>query len=410
MTTYSFEIIGSADALAIAPSDTLTFATGPASAVGVRYSPLDLTLPARIEVTAGGRTVAFGTGLSDLTQNGGAILPDGSRLFIGGAGNDSVLGSIGGDGLYGGAGDDTLDGGKGDDFLQGNSGADVLTGGFGANTLYGGQGSDTLIAANGAETAGAFAHGNLGHDEVIGGGGNDTLLGGQGDDFIAGRGGNDYLSGDLGEDELHGGEGADTLLGGAGKDVIQTGGGGDRVLGGDGDDMIVVELSGGAVVNGEAGDDIIVAAGLGKDLLSGGEGHDRFEFVTKTGPTAGQDDVILDWETGDQLSFAQVSIHSILPLSYSEFAADSYAQAWPSPISISPAPARSMWRPRSARTSSCSPTPMAIARTAPTSRSCWPEPPWTRSAWPTSSRRRRRGPYRDPAGCSSVSRRRSCRH
>jgi Ca2+-binding RTX toxin-like protein len=327
MTTYSFETIGSADALAISASDTLLFAQGPASAIGVRYSPLDLTLPARIEVTVGDRTVAFGTGLADLTLHGGAILPDGSKLFVGSAQDDRVTGTDAGDGLYGGAGADSLDGGRGADFLQGNSGDDSLTGGFGANIVYGGQGDDLIIAANGAETAGAFAHGNMGHDEVIGGGGNDTLLGGQGDDFIAGRNGDDYLSGDLGEDELHGGQGADTLLGGAGKDVIQTGGGADRVLGGDGDDLIVIELSGGAIVDGQAGNDTIVEAGLGKDLISGGEGRDRFEFVTKTGPTEGQDDVILDWEAGDQLHFAQVSIYSILPLSYSEFAADSYAQA-----------------------------------------------------------------------------------
>ncbi|OYW26502.1 MAG: hypothetical protein B7Z44_15690 [Caulobacter sp. 12-67-6] len=49
--------------------------------------------------------------------------------------------------------------------------------------------------------------------------------------------------------------------------------------------------------------------------------------MTKTGPTEGQDDVILDWEAGDQFNFPQVSIYSILPMSYSEFAADSYAQA-----------------------------------------------------------------------------------
>ena len=327
MTTYHFDTIESADALAITAADTLIFATGPASAVGVRYSPLDLPLPPRIDMTVGDRTVAFGSELSGLTQNGGAVLPDGSRLFIGGVQDDRVTGADASDGLFGGAGADSLDGGRGDDFLQGNSGNDSLTGGFGANTVHGGQGDDLIIAADGAETAGSFAHGNLGQDEVIGGGGNDTLLGGQGNDFIAGRDGDDYLSGDLGDDELHGGDGADILLGGAGKDIIQTGGGADRVRGGEGDDLIVIELSGGAIVDGQAGNDTIVAAGLGKDILSGGEGRDRFEFVTKTGPTEGQDDVILDWEAGDQFNFAQFSIYSILPLSYSEFEADSYAQA-----------------------------------------------------------------------------------
>lgn len=327
MTTYSFETIGSAEALAIAPSDILTFANGPANAVTVHYSPLDLTLPARIEVTVGDRTVAFGTGLSDLTQNGGAIFADGSKLLIGGAGNEILGGSAAGDALYGGAGDDNLDGAQGDDVLQGNSGHDVIYGGSGSNTIHGGKDDDVIFASLGTETRGSFANGNLGDDEIFGGGGADTLRGGQGEDLVSGGAGNDFLAGDLGKDELFGGAGDDTLLGGGGNDIIHTGGGQDRVLGGDGDDLIIIQYSGLAVVDGEGGDDVIVSAAPGKDFLSGGDGHDRFEFATRTGPAAGQDDVILDWESGDQLNFVEVRIQAILPLSYSEFTADSYAQA-----------------------------------------------------------------------------------
>lgn len=327
MASYSFETIQADQALAITASDILTFASGSANQASVAYSPLDLPLPARIEVTVAGRTVVFGTELADLTQRGGAVWPDGSKLFIGGDQGEQAFGSDGGDALYGGGGADTLYGGQGDDVLQGNVGDDVLTGGLGANTLHGGKGDDSLFAASEGETRGAYAHGNQGNDEVIGGGGADTLLGGQGDDFMAGRDGDDYLSGDLGDDELHGGAGADVMLGGAGNDILQTGGGQDWVFGGDGDDMIVVQLSGGAAVFAGAGNDTIVSVAAGKDVLWGDGGRDTFEFAVVAAPTEGLDDVIMDWGADDRLRFAEVSAYSILPRSYSEFVADSYAQA-----------------------------------------------------------------------------------
>lgn len=354
MTTHNFETIGAAQALAISGADSLVFTTGSGNSVSVAYGPEDLPQPPRITVTQNGHAVEFGEGLVDLTLHAKAIFPDGSRLFVGGSQNDKVSGSDAGDGLYGGAGADTLNGGGGDDFMQGNSGDDVLIGGLGSNTVYGGKGDDVIYASSDSETRGSFGHGNLGNDDVFGGGGDDTLLGGQGDDYLDGRAGDDYLSGDLGDDtllgglgddllagragddyltggdgddDLFGGEGADTLLGGAGLDKIQTNGGRDRVLGGDGDDVIVIDGPGGAIVNGEAGNDLIVSAAAGKDILSGGEGKDRFEIVATDPPTEGQDDVILDWESGDQLSFFGVSIYSILPRSYSEFVADSYASA-----------------------------------------------------------------------------------
>ncbi len=46
-----------------------------------------------------------------------------------------------------------------------------------------------------------------------------------------------------------------------------------------------------------------------------------------TGPAEGQDDEIRDWSSGEDLRFAQVSIYAVLPKSYSEFTAGSYAQA-----------------------------------------------------------------------------------
>ncbi|HEY8572581.1 hypothetical protein [Phenylobacterium sp.] len=328
MTAYVFETITPDEAMTIRPEDTLEFRSAPASAIGVTYnSSTGLLQIVTITITAGGRSVTFNTTVAEVSQRGGIVAADGSKLLIGGGADDRLTGGQGADGLYGGYGNDSLDGDLGDDLIQGNAGDDLLTGGFGANVLYGGKGNDTLFASDTGETRGAFAHGNQGDDEVFGGGGGDTLLGGQGDDLVGGLGGNDYISGDLGNDELHGGAGDDTLVGGAGDDVIQTGGGADLVLAGDGNDRIAVFYSGGATVDAGEGRDTITSVSPGRDVLKGGEGADVFEFVPTTRPTEGQDDMILDWSSEDRFAFGQVSIYSIQPRQYSEFTAGSYREA-----------------------------------------------------------------------------------
>ncbi|WP_374468692.1 calcium-binding protein [Phenylobacterium sp.] len=338
MATYAFETITADQAANITAADTVTFA-GAANRVGLVYQSYD---PAALSpevpsilVTLDGRTVKFGTNFTQVTKVGQAVFGDGSKLVVGDTSDDWIGGSAQDDGLYGGPGADTVHGGRGDDLVQGNGGDDLLNGDLGSNTLYGGQGNDTIYVSTDAEVRGGFAHGNVGNDEIYGGGGGDTLLGGKGDDLLAGLGGADYLSGDLGDDELHGGEGADTLLGGDGNDIIQTGGGADRVLAGAGDDRVAIFYGGGAVVDGEGGNDTITSVSAGKDILRGGAGRDVFEFVSHTDPAQGQDDTILDWSgADDKLSFAQVSIYagpgeaaSILPREYSEFVANSYAEA-----------------------------------------------------------------------------------
>ncbi len=332
MAAYAFETITAEQALNIQPTDVVTFDAGPANLATIlyqSYDPAALTpeVPA-ILVTLAGRMVKFDTDLVRISDAGGLKFADGSVLVVGDTGDERANGSDGPDGLYGGPGADTLSGGKGDDLLQGNSGDDQLSGGGGANTVYGGRGGDVIWAAAGSEAKGAFAHGNQGDDEVYGGGGSDTLLGGQGDDMVGGGDGNDYLSGDLGDDDLHGGDGADTLVGGAGDDVIQTGGGGDRVIAGDGDDRIAIFYGGGATVDAGSGNDTFTSASVGKDILSRREGRDLFEFVAKSGPAQGLDDVILDWNAvDDRIHFDQVSIYTILPRSYSEFVAAGYVEA-----------------------------------------------------------------------------------
>jgi Ca2+-binding RTX toxin-like protein len=302
MAAYAFHTITAEQARTMSAADRITFAGGPASSVGVVYryfepaAPGQVTVPVVpwIEVTYRGRTVNFATEIVQVADAGGLVFEDGSMLHIGDAAGDSVSGSGLGDALYGGPGADALYGAAGDDLIQGNTGSDTLSGGAGVDTIYGGQGDDVITTSRGfvpgsPPEEGDWAHGNLGDDEIIGGRGSDTLYGGQGQDFLGGSDGEDYLSGDLGDDELMGGQGADTLVGGAGNDILNGGG--------------------------------------GRDQLSGGEGRDRFEIVAKSRPGEGSDDVILDWSAEDQITFAQVSIFSILPREYSEFVAPSYELA-----------------------------------------------------------------------------------
>ena len=338
MLEYAFDTITPEQALNIGAGDTLTFNGGPANRVTVVYQsadPLALTSePPRILVTYEGRTVAFGTGLTELSKTGGLVMADGSKLFIGDTGGDRFTGGASDDGAYGGAGADTLAGGDGRDLLQGNSGDDSLVGGAGSDTIYGGQGDDVIVTnredAALVDEQGDWAHGNLGDDEITGGASADTLLGGQGADVLQGGDGNDYLSGDLGDDQLFGGMGWDTLVGGAGADTLHGGFGLDVLSGGDGNDWLVAQGPEITLLTGDAGDDTLTAASADKDVLVGGEGRDRFEIIAKADPAERIDAEIRDWEAHDTLHFPEVSIFgaaSILPRSYSEFVAADYEQA-----------------------------------------------------------------------------------
>ncbi|MCR5880971.1 calcium-binding protein [Phenylobacterium sp. J367] len=184
-----------------------------------------------------------------------------------------------------------------------------------------------IYVASYGETRGGWAHGNQGNDEIVGGDGDDIIYGGQGDDFIGGKDGDDVLRGDRGNDEIITGAGDDFAMGGEGADTITNMDGSDALLGGEGDDMLVAYGFGHSLLDGGAGNDTLVAASNDQLLLYGGEGRDRFEFAAKFGPTEGADHVIADWDVSDTISFAQVSIYTILPRGYSEFVADGYAQA-----------------------------------------------------------------------------------
>ena len=171
-------------------------------------------------------------------------------------GDDVVNGGGGNDILFGNAGRDTLTGGDGNDILFGESGNDFLDGGAGADQLFGGSGNDVLtidaedtvvdggpgidrvdvvgaagVTLNLTQSSIELAFGGIGDDtldatgsttgvRIDGGGGNDTLTGGDAADRLRGEAGVDVLFGGAGDDLLEGGSGDNTLTGGAGADVF----------------------------------------------------------------------------------------------------------------------------------------------------------------------------------------------
>jgi len=156
------------------------------------------------------------------------------------------------------------------------------------------------------------------NDLVLGGVNGETLNGGAGgNDTLVGGGGNDTLIAGYGNDVLDGGEGIDTadfsniihnvavnlgaeatLIDG---DLVKVGGkiyNVENVITGAGNDTIY----GSSVAN-------VIEGGSGNDTLDGGAGADTFVFSAgDSGVTAGNRDVILDFEDGvDKLDFSAFS-------------------------------------------------------------------------------------------------------
>ncbi len=169
------------------------------------------------------------------------------QTVTGTSADDLLVGSDGNETLVGEGGDDTIDAGDGDDLVEGGEGRDLLDGGPGNDTLYGQADLDT----------------------IFGGEGDDLLEGGEGNDLLVSHGDiafdpffesyDGFPEADLGADTLDGGAGNDSLVA---LDAPEYSGpeSSDLVLGGGGNDHLV----------GDAG-----------DTLSGGNGADRFEVLTR---------------------------------------------------------------------------------------------------------------------------------
>jgi Ca2+-binding RTX toxin-like protein len=328
MSTFAFETITTAQALAIGATDTLTVAAATGTAVGstVLYQgdgTIDLNF-------VGGQTVVFGANFATLSQAGLLTFADGSLLYVGDA-NANTFNSTFFSGTsngaqtaaFGGPGDDSLSVNGPHNVLQGNAGNDSLVGSVGDDTIYGGQDDDIIDVGGGVN----FGQGNKGSDTLTGGGASDTLLGGQGNDNVTGTG---FLNGNLGNDHVTGGGqlfgegGNDTLTSSSlnGGVVIGIGTTNDTLSGGDGDDSIVAG-TGHDSITGDAGDDTISITG-GGHTIAGGPGADKFIFGAGTTAT-GAVPAIVDWDGAqDTLSFLGFTPN---PSDFTSVSAATYADA-----------------------------------------------------------------------------------
>ncbi len=219
---------------------------------------------------------------------------DGEDLFSGADGDDVLMGLGGDDRLFGGKGADVIAGGDGDDLLSGGDGAaDRLDGGDGDDTVdlgfandgdsaSGGSGHDTLnLTLLPAETVG-ITYDGASHGLTISG--SDVSISGFEAFSVYGGSSNDSISlrGTAESQTIHGGGGRDGLRGGSGDDTIIGGLGRDRIWGGAGNDSIYAGRSafssapdGPDNVRGGLGDDTIyIGAGVAREKIDGGNGHD----------------------------------------------------------------------------------------------------------------------------------------
>jgi Ca2+-binding RTX toxin-like protein len=245
------------------------------------------------------RTTLEGGDGDDLLRGGIGLFGEGSNLFNGGAGSDTIQSFAVQDSIFGGDGDDSLMT-MTSDVLTAQGVFSSLPGFAGESTLDGGEGADTLTAA-------------FESDFMLGGGGDDLLRGlftlmdgGDGNDTLDGSGfvrtattslevslfggaGNDILSGASQAETatgliniFAGGSGDDTITLNSTSDVLLTDSanleGNDNITANyqfegdqapEGEVFVLFDTLGDNVINGSIGDDSIVG-GAGDDILRGG--------------------------------------------------------------------------------------------------------------------------------------------
>ncbi|MDO9442132.1 MAG: peroxidase family protein [Beijerinckiaceae bacterium] len=203
------------------------------------------------------------------------------------------------------AGDDVVTAGAGDDTVLAGEGADFVRAGAGRDMVFAGAGDDMVYADDGAD----MVYGEAGHDRVFAGAGNDLVDAGAGDDTVFGGAGNDMFIASIGDgvdtyfgDDQDGAAGVDTLdmsaiLANATVD-LGTGSRGSASSAQSGTDILWSVEN---VITG-AGDDIITA-GIGVNVLDGGDGDDTFRFESVA---AINGDRILGFEPGDKIDLAGI--------------------------------------------------------------------------------------------------------
>ena len=241
------------------------------------------------------RTTLEGGEGNDSLRGGIGLFGEGSNVFNGGAGNDTIQSFAVQDSVFGGDGDDSLMT-MTSDVLTAQGVNSSLPGFAGESTLDGGEGSDTLTAAFESDVM----LGGGGDDLMSGlftlmdgGDGNDTLdgssfvrtattslevslFGGAGDDFLSGASQVETASGLI--NVFAGGSGNDTITLNSTSDVLLTDSanleGNDSITAfniepAPGEVFVLFDTLGDNVIDGSNGDDSI-RGGAGDDVLRGG--------------------------------------------------------------------------------------------------------------------------------------------
>ena len=301
---------------------------------------------------AAGVTVSLALTAAQDTIGAGVDTLVGIENLTGSSFADTLTGDAANNVLTGAGGNDTLNGGGGTDTAAftgpvANYGFSLVGGNVTVTDGVGTDGTDALTsiennqfgnqtyALRAGTDVGEALTGGTSADLLLGFGGNDTLNGGLGSDVLAGGAGNDTLNGSFGTDtavfsgpvtnygfSLSGSnvvatdtrpgspDGADTLngietvqfgsqildlsFGSNNGNTLSTGGGADLLLGFGGND----ELDGGA----------------GADVLVGGAGADHFNFDDgDSGVGVGQRDIIMDFDSGDQIDLSAIDANTTVP-------------------------------------------------------------------------------------------------
>ena len=222
--------------------------------------------------------------------------------------------------------------------VYGTTGNDELNGRQANDRLYGYAGDDLASGLGGDDRA----YGGYGNDRIYGNDGDDELYGEQDDDFLYGGNGNDRLTGGEGIDYLDGGNGSDTYVLDDERDTINDSGNsgeadtiilrfslstyslanGIENLNSDGSVSTIIGntldniIHGGAsssAINGGEGRDVLLGQ-LGADRLSGGSDADTFQYERLDDSSAGNKDIITDFQPGkgDKIDLSEIDANALI--------------------------------------------------------------------------------------------------
>lgn len=198
--------------------------------------------------------------------------------------------------------------------LAGEGNDTIRAGATNSSYIEAGEGDD-LIDLSAVESVGfSVVQGGPGSDTFVGGAGDDVYFGSAdtfSDDPVDNGGDSDVMDGGAGDDSLFGSTGADLIEGGAGNDTL----GGTRdfneyppSLGSGYPSIDVLDYADGEADTMFGGEGSDVLLGDAQDVMTGGEGEDRFEIYWARN-SGGADDhaIVTDFEVG--IERLKVTVH-----------------------------------------------------------------------------------------------------